>query len=661
MSVDVPRTSTDFLRQVTAQAVRRSSGARGPWAAALAAVLVAYAPVILLAGGPGWADLPWLLAPLAAAMGWANAASRADRRGQLASWLFVAAALAGLVTQIVWAYEMHVLATRDVPYAAWLFLVPNLLLAAGAWLALGSRRSWSPGLTADALIVLLAGTVAVLRLVVEPAMAAPAASGERVLIVSLQTLGLPPLFLASVLLLRRRSALSPASAVTLFSATVAFAAGGMLSLVGLDPQPLTMGAPFNYLWLLGWLLMASSGFAARTVPATAQDMLRDRVAHDGVRRMIVPAAALFLALSVVDVALRPVTRPETVIALALLAAIFALRTAHAFSLAEREESRKRQLAYTRALVAVTHSLAEAKDLDATLHVIANSVRSVMGTRAAGIELVDEQKDTLETRAVVGLPERVLGMRFAVRDSFTGWVVQHGEPRATADPSTDPYIRPPTLEILGRSPLAAAPIRFRGETTGALYACIRSEPFDPEELYFLGAMAEQAAIAIERARLFHQVSVLSVTDPLTGLPNRRFLEREMEREFAAARRGRDITAVMFDLDNFKRYNDSFGHIAGDEVLRAFAAALRDETRAMNLAARYGGDEFVALLSDTRAGGAHAFIERLRLRFRERVLALGRGPVELSAGLATFHPGMRAPEDLLRAADQDLYRQKTRARV
>jgi diguanylate cyclase (GGDEF)-like protein len=363
----------------------------------------------------------------------------------------------------------------------------------------------------------------------------------------------------------------------------------------------------------------------------------------------------------VDIALRPVIRPETIVAIALLGGMLALRTAHAFSLTDREASRKRQLAYTRALLEVTHALAEATDLDTTLSVIVQSARSVLGTRAAGIELIMEDGATLETRAAIGLPRDIVGLRFPVRGSFTGWVVQHGQPRTTVNPSRDPYIQPQSLDFLGRSPLAAAPIRFRGETTGALYTCIRSDPFDAEELAFLGAMAEQAAIAIERARLFDQVSTLSVTDPLTGLPNRRCLQRELEREFAAARRGREVVAVMFDLDEFKQYNDRHGHLAGDEALQAFARALQYETRAMNLVARYGGDEFVALLSDTRPEGGRTFVERVRARFAAEATALGRGPIELSAGIAGFVKEMEDPEALLREADADLYRQKSRERV
>ena len=198
------------------------------WLPGLALVVAAYVPVILLARIPGaWSHIPWLVAPFLAVAGWVNAARRVDRRAHLAAWVFACAAALGLVTQVVWAVEVYVLGGSSLPLAAYLFLLPYVLLGAGAWLALGSRRPWSPGMTADAVLVLLAALVAVLRLVVEPVIASSAGSGERALIVSLQVLGLPPLFVASLLMLRRRSALSPASAVALFGATLVLFGSGV--------------------------------------------------------------------------------------------------------------------------------------------------------------------------------------------------------------------------------------------------------------------------------------------------------------------------------------------------------------------------------------------------------------------------------------------------
>jgi diguanylate cyclase (GGDEF)-like protein len=148
--------------------------------------------------------------------------------------------------------------------------------------------------------------------------------------------------------------------------------------------------------------------------------------------------------------------------------------------------------------------------------------------------------------------------------------------------------------------------------------------------------------------------LALTDELTGLPNRRYVRLTLDREFAAARRGRPLVAVLFDLDRFKLYNDRNGHVAGDMALRAVAQALGSQTRTMNISGRWGGEEFLAVLSSAEIAGALVFVERVKNRLRE--LQLRGGPLTLSCGLAAYRPGMRTPEDLLGAADTALYEAK-----
>jgi diguanylate cyclase (GGDEF)-like protein len=223
-------------------------------------------------------------------------------------------------------------------------------------------------------------------------------------------------------------------------------------------------------------------------------------------------------------------------------------------------------------------------------------------------------------------------------------------------SRDEMIGPDTSALLGDAPMASVPLRFRERTVGVL-TCIGTRPFDAEDLELLVAFASQAAIAIEDARLFEQVRTLSVTDALTGLANRRRLDRELEREFSAARRGRRLIGVMFDLDEFKQHNDRYGHLAGDRALKHFAEALNSSTRAMNLAARFGGDEFFALLADADRAGAEVFVERVTERFHETMRQSGNPVLGVSAGIAEFRPDMNTAAELIEAADRALYISKS----
>ena len=145
--------------------------------------------------------------------------------------------------------------------------------------------------------------------------------------------------------------------------------------------------------------------------------------------------------------------------------------------------------------------------------------------------------------------------------------------------------------------------------------------------------------------------LALTDELTELPNRRYLRLFLDTEFAAARRGRSLVVVFFDLDRFKQYNDRYGHNAGDDALKTFGHVLRTQTRTMNLSGRYGGEEFVSVLSSCEIPGALIFVERIKKTLRETPLKVGQ--LTVSAGVAAYHPTMRSPADLLGAADEALY--------
>jgi diguanylate cyclase (GGDEF)-like protein len=157
-------------------------------------------------------------------------------------------------------------------------------------------------------------------------------------------------------------------------------------------------------------------------------------------------------------------------------------------------------------------------------------------------------------------------------------------------------------------------------------------------------------------LHASIQALSLTDSLTGLPNRRHLQVHLEREIAAARRGRKLSLVLFDLDSFKHYNDTLGHIVGDQILKAFAEVLSHENRAMNLVARYGGDEFVSVLSDEDEHGAEGYRARIHKGVKTHRLLSSHG-VTVSSGLAEFKADQTVGVDeLIQAADRYMYEHK-----
>lgn len=151
--------------------------------------------------------------------------------------------------------------------------------------------------------------------------------------------------------------------------------------------------------------------------------------------------------------------------------------------------------------------------------------------------------------------------------------------------------------------------------------------------------------------------LAYEDSLTELPSRRALEFFLERQFAEARRGHPFSVVLFDLDEFKQYNDRYGHGPGDDFLRQVARVLMESSRRMNVIGRYGGEEFLAVLPGEEPRDAAAFAERIVEGVREIEPAVGES-CTISAGVAGYERGMDAYEEIVEMADTALYDAKER---
>jgi putative two-component system response regulator len=176
------------------------------------------------------------------------------------------------------------------------------------------------------------------------------------------------------------------------------------------------------------------------------------------------------------------------------------------------------------------------------------------------------------------------------------------------------------------------------------------------LFVVSVGAGRVTTLLHRSRAESERKALS--DPGTGLPNRRHALIHLKRGFAAASRGGMLAVVAFDLDRFKRINDQHGHATGDQVLATFARILRARTREMNLSGRLGGEEFIAILENTGLEGAVTFAEDVRMALE--VTPFPFGSVTVSAGVAAHEKGMASPDVLRAAADQALYMAKLRGR-
>jgi diguanylate cyclase (GGDEF)-like protein len=177
-------------------------------------------------------------------------------------------------------------------------------------------------------------------------------------------------------------------------------------------------------------------------------------------------------------------------------------------------------------------------------------------------------------------------------------------------------------------------------------------------YFVNVSRELKNPKVIEIAIYQDTERSAITDGLTGLSNRLSFQETVARELSRSRRfGLKMSVALFDLDDFKRINDTFGHLAGDRFLVKAAAIMRESLRDIDTAARYGGEEFAALLPDTPPAGAFVVADRIRARVEAHVRQRrGRGVSTLSGGVATFPEDGRDFETLMRRADEALYRSK-----
>ncbi|MCM2358218.1 MAG: diguanylate cyclase [Geobacteraceae bacterium] len=201
-----------------------------------------------------------------------------------------------------------------------------------------------------------------------------------------------------------------------------------------------------------------------------------------------------------------------------------------------------------------------------------------------------------------------------------------------------------------------PLKAIDKVVGVL--CLYTPPeveLNEEMSSLLCSIGSQIGVGVSNTMLYEETKTSAFHDPLTGLANRRFLELQLEKLMEAARRyGNPLSVIMLDLDHFKRYNDSRGHVEGDRLLARIAAILLREVRSADYLFRYGGEEFLAILPETGPPMACEAAERLRKAVE------AESGVTVSLGVASYRKTMADKESLIRRADEALYRAKENGR-
>jgi diguanylate cyclase (GGDEF)-like protein len=274
-------------------------------------------------------------------------------------------------------------------------------------------------------------------------------------------------------------------------------------------------------------------------------------------------------------------------------------------------------------------------------------------------LFEEGEDTFSIPVAEGYPRKIRGSRFPLDSrTWAGWIL-----RAQEEPQTIrfqlrtgmPVLYPGERVHLGAGFLGM-PLLAKNRVTGALLLTRKGKPFSSNEVRLVRILCNQAAIAVENARVYGRLEQMAATDALTGLFNRRYFQQALEREMSRADRGSNsIALLLLDIDHFKFLNDNYGHALGDTVLKKIADVLQGTLRKGDVLARYGGEEFVVLLPQATYEGAQEFAQRIWKAVGTARIHPGGGShrVTASVGWALLPDDADTAESLVENADRALY--------
>ncbi len=284
-------------------------------------------------------------------------------------------------------------------------------------------------------------------------------------------------------------------------------------------------------------------------------------------------------------------------------------------------------------------------------------------------LMVENEDELRFEIAVGeAAEKLTNIRLKVGEGIAGWVARHNQPVYVPDTSTDARFssRVDDLTSMVTRSIACIPVRGRDGVLGVieLINCPSPLQFEGEDLFLLQALADYVAIAIENARHVRQIHELTITDDCTHLFNSRHLNNMLEAEIhRSTRYNYEFSLIFIDLDHFKSVNDVHGHLVGSKLLGQIGQVLQSHLRLIDMAFRYGGDEFVLLLPQTSKRAAIQVARRLHRLLAEQVYMEEEGlnlRVTASFGLASFPTDATNRAELIRMADSAMYDVKKTSR-
>ena len=329
-----------------------------------------------------------------------------------------------------------------------------------------------------------------------------------------------------------------------------------------------------------------------------------------------------------------------------------------------KKSLESQVKSLKDLIEVAKAVVSTLDLDTVLRAILTRAMDFAGTPAGSVTLYNESKRELSLQVHCGLTaDFVKKERWeAAPGGLTEQALRGGEIFFIEDTEQSSFFNNPIALKEGIRSLVCVPLVFRSRILGILYLDdFVPRSFDREKMELLSILASFAAMSIHNATLHKRTELLAITDSLTGLHNHRYFKQYFKQEMGRARRyDKPFSIIMMDIDDFKSYNDDFGHATGDLLLTTMGALILQTIRGVDVAFRYGGEEFIVLLPETRLEKAILAAERLRegvqVKTADKVAGAATRGVTVSIGVASFPENADKADELFNIVDSLLYQAK-----